>query len=109
MPLGGKILKHLGAGRKRPGLALLAALQAHTFKQDFTQLLGAANVERAAGEGMNFCFQRRHLLRKGAGHPPQMFSVDADARHLHISKDGHHGTFQPLIGGSDMVRGKFRT
>ena len=54
MALGGKVVEHVGTGGPGPGLALLAAGQAHFLEQDFAQLLGAADIELMPRQLVNF-------------------------------------------------------
>ena len=58
----GEFIENLRRGRPRAGLGLAAAGQSHLAENDVADLLGAADIDRLAGNFLNFGFDPRSGL-----------------------------------------------
>src|SRR5262249_57061230 len=87
----GQIVEHARAGRPLAGLGLGAAGKPELAEQDIAELLGAARVERLAGERLDFRLERSRALRELARQPRQHLPVDRDAAPLHARRPWPQG------------------
>ena len=81
----GKFFQQPRAGRPLAGLGLGAARQAELAEQDVADLLGAADIDRLAGEFVDLRLQAGGLLRKLARQPRQHLPIDRYAAPLHVA------------------------
>ena len=95
--LGRKVLENVGAGGIGPGLALLPAFQTQLVEQDFTKLLGRADIEGLARKFVNLGLKPRHFLRERVGHARQGIAVDLNTVHFHLGEHRHQRAFERLI------------
>ncbi len=95
--LGGQVVEHAGVGRPVALGGLLAAGQAELAEQHVADLLGAAEVERAAHEflGLGLIVGHAHgeLLRQAA----QAVRVDADPVAFHLGQHRRQGPLEGLV------------
>ena len=97
MALLGEVVEDLRRGRPRAGLGLGAAGDSHLAEQDVADLLGAADIDRLAGDLLNFGFDPRGGLGEIARQPRQHLAVDRDAAPLHPRQHRDQRPLQRLI------------
>ena len=83
MALLGEFVEDLRRGRPRAGLGLGAAGDSHLAEEDVADLLGAADIDRLAGDLLDFGFDPRRGLGEIARQPRQHLAVDRDAAPFH--------------------------
>ena len=98
-----KLFQRACAGRPLPGLGFGAARQAELAEQDIAELLGAARIDRLAGELLDLGFKASGLLREFAGQPRQHLPVDRDAAPLHMREHAKERPLQRLIHREHML------
>ena len=86
MALGGEPVEHVGAGRVRPRLALLAAVDAHFVEQYLAELLGRADRERVAGELVDLALEHVDASGEVVGQVGEQLAVDRDAGAFHVDQ-----------------------
>ena len=104
----GQLLERARAGRPLAGLGLGAARQPELAEQDVAELLGAAGIERLAGERLDFGLEPAGALRELAREPRQHLPVDRDAAPLHAREHRHQRPLQRLVDRRDVLGGEPR-
>ena len=108
MALLGEFVEHLRGGRPRAGLGLAAAGQTHLAEDDVAELLGAADIDRLAGDLLNLGFDPRGGLGEIARQPRQHLAVDRDAAPLHPRQHRDQRPLQRLIDRGHALGDKAR-
>ena len=108
MALFGQIFEDGGRGGPGPSLGLGAAGQPERAEQHVAELLGAAGIDRLAGNLLDLQFEPFGVCREFAGQPRQHLAVDGNAAPLHARQHAHHRPLQRLIDGRHPVSGEAR-
>jgi hypothetical protein len=98
----GQRLQHFLIGG-RPRLGALDDGKLQLVEQDGAQLLGRVDVERLAGQGVNFLGQPLDLGVQLGGKGAQVVDVDADAGHLHLQQHIHQRQLDALVQLPQLV------
>ena len=93
----GEFVEDLRRGRPRAGLGLGAAGNSHLAEQDVADLLGAADIDRLAGDLLELGFDPRGGLGEIARQPRQHLAVDRDAAPLHPRQHRDQRPLQRLV------------
>ena len=66
----------------------------HLVEQHFAELLGAAEIEGAPGEAMDFALHHRHARLEIGGDAAQLVGVHLDAGAFHVQQHGDQAAFE---------------
>ena len=98
-----KLLQNVGAGAVGAGLALAPGLQAHLVEQHLAELLGRADGEGMAREGVNLAFQRLSAAGEVRRERDELTLVDQDAGGFHPGQHGDQRALDPLVHRGEAV------
>ena len=120
MAFGGQILKHVSPGCIGAGFTFFAALKTHLIKQDFTQLLGGANIERSASQFVNLddvtwiegagsfarlhLEDRTHVIEAGLDELAERFADDFVRIHSTLVRTSEIAEIQMTGEGESLVK-----
>ena len=102
-----QILKNVGACRIVPRLELLSAGQLKLVEQDFSELLGAGDVECLARVFMYFFRERLDSLLELLRHDREVMAVDLDSVAFHFREHGNQRAFHRFVDRCHAARMQF--
>ncbi|MBA7476206.1 hypothetical protein ES707_11588 [subsurface metagenome] len=100
----GEVIEHLCRGRPCAGLGLGAAGKSHLAEDDVAELLRAADIDRLAGELLDFGLDPRRRLGEVARQARQHLAVDRDAAPLHPRQHRDQRPLQRLVDRIHVLR-----
>ena len=103
MALRGEIVEHRGIRGPRAVLVALATRQLLLVEQDLAQLLGARDVEFAAGDLVQLDLERGQPLLELGAEALQFRGVDLDAGAFHAQQHGDQRPLDGLVHGDHVL------
>jgi hypothetical protein len=101
-----ELLQHLLVGGGLPGRGLPRDRELHALEQDLAELLGRAQVERAAGELVGLLLEREHALAERPALAAQQIRVDQHAVALHPEQDLAHRHLELAVDARELRVGR---
>ena len=98
-----QLLQNVGAGAVGARLALAPALEAHLVEQHLAELLGRADGEGMAGEGVDLALQRLDAPGEVRRQRDEFALVDQNAGGLHPGQHGDQRALDPLVHRGEAV------